>query len=119
MEPLWLGNSVASTKQTAPGLPDDIVVILDPKVLEQVVEFGEEERDGPEGPISHLLWEVSGLADPELIVHDYGDGVRDCQEAHRADVVVGCSWSAMETDKRPDARLEVSENGVPLKTELE
>lgn len=78
MESLWLSDSVASTKQTAPGLPDDIVVILDPEMLEQVVEFGEEKRDGPEGPISHLLREVSGVADSELVVHYYGDGVRDC-----------------------------------------
>ncbi len=78
MESFWLGDSVASTQQTAPGLPDDIVVILDPEVLEQVVEFGKEERHGPEGPISHFLGEVCGLADSELIVHYYGDGVRDC-----------------------------------------
>ena len=78
MESLWLSDSVASTKQTAPGLPDDIVVILDPEVLEQVVEFSEEERDGPELSVAHLLGEVSGFADSELIVHYYGDGVRDC-----------------------------------------
>ena len=78
MKSLWLGDSMASTKQTAPGLPDDIVVILDPEVLEQVVEFGKEERDGPGLAVAHLLWEVCGVANSELIVHYYGDGVRDC-----------------------------------------
>lgn len=28
---------------------------------------------------------------------------------------MGCSWSAMETDERPDAGLEISEDGVPLR----
>jgi hypothetical protein len=39
-----------------------------------------------------------------------GDG----QKTHRADVVVGSSRPAMETDEGPDAGLEVSEDGVPL-----
>ena len=32
---------------------------------------------------------------------------------------MGCSWSAMETNEGSDARFKVSEDGIPLRTELE
>jgi hypothetical protein len=56
MEAFGLGDGVAGTQHAAPGLPEEIVVILDSEVLKEVVQFGEEEGDGPELAISHFLW---------------------------------------------------------------
>jgi hypothetical protein len=119
MQALGLGNGMACTEHTAPRLPDEIVVILNPEMLEQVVEFCEKELDGPELAISQLLGQVGGVANPELVIHYHGNLVGDGEKAHGSDIVVGCSWPAMQTDQRTDARLEVSEDGVPLRRGLE
>jgi hypothetical protein len=69
---------MAGSQHAAPGLAQEVVVIVDAEVGEQVVELGEEERDGPELAVALFFWEVRGFAAPELVVEDYGDRVRGC-----------------------------------------
>lgn len=61
-------------EHAAPGVAEE-VVLSDPQFLEQVVEFGEEELDGPEIGVAILFWEVGCIAAAELIVENDGDGV--------------------------------------------
>ena len=80
---------------------------------EQVVEFGEEEGDRPEGAITHFFLEVRGVAAPELVVHDNWDSVGVPEILDGEEVVVWHSWSAVKTDEGSYAGVESPEYGVP------
>jgi hypothetical protein len=60
---------VLGGKHAAPGLPQQVVVVLDPQRRQQVVQLGEEQLDGPE--LRALLGQVGGPAVAELVVVDH------------------------------------------------
>ena len=87
---------------------------MDTEMGEEVVEFGEKEVYGPEISVAVLFGEVGGITAAELVVHYYWDLVRSDEVADGEEVVVWNAWAAMETDERPDAGFEISEDSVPL-----
>ena len=64
-----------AAQHTAPRLAEEVVVVLNAKVGEQVVEFGEEEVDGPEFGVEASVAHVRGVAVAELVVEDYWDAM--------------------------------------------
>ena len=66
---------MAGAEHAAPGVAQQVVVILDAEVGEEVVELVQEQLLGPEGGVAHFLGEMGGAAGAELVVEDYGDVV--------------------------------------------
>lgn len=80
---------------------------------EQVVEFGEEEGDGPEFLVAVFFLEMRRVTASELVVHYYWDFMRCPEVLNGEDVVVGDSWAAVETDEGSDIGGEGPEYGIP------
>ena len=87
---------MAGSKHPAPGLAEEVVVVLDVEFLEEVVELVEEQLDGPEIAVTHLVGEVGGVAAAELVVHNYGGAVKGCDVLEGEHVGVRDAGTAME-----------------------
>lgn len=66
---------------------------------EEVIEFGEEELDGPEPGVVFSGGQVRALAAADLVVEDYGDGVGAGEVGEGQEVVVRDSWTTVEDDE--------------------
>src|SRR3954447_12097288 len=81
----------------APGLSDQVVLVLGPEAAEKVVELLEEQVDGPE--VGALVRQVRGLAAPELVVGAHRPALlREPRHSERV-VVCGAGPSVEDHDR--------------------
>lgn len=93
---------VLGGEHAAPGLAEEVVGIGDAQLLEQSVEFVEEELDGPE--VGALVGQMGGQSGAELVVvHHLAALFGDARDAER--VVVTGAWSAVQDDQGRPAGL--------------
>lgn len=91
-------------------MADNVVVLLDVEVGEEVVEFGEEELDGPELGIMFLEGQARALAAADLVIENYGDGVGKGEVGEGEEVVVRDAGATVEDD---EGVVVVEEGGGP------
>src|SRR3954453_23961173 len=87
----------------APGLSDQVVLVLGPEAAEKVVELLEEQVDGPE--VGALVGQVRGLAGTKLVVVDDRPALlREPRHPQRV-VVCGAGPSVEDHDRWPGPEL--------------
>ena len=112
LEALWLGGSKLCCEHGTPRVAQKVEIVVYFEVFEEVVEFGDEELDGPEVTVTVLLWEMGGHPAADLVVEDdryLGFGPEIGEGEH---VVVNNAWTSVKDDKR--AVLSVYEIPVDL-----
>jgi hypothetical protein len=110
-EPLWpMRRDVLNGERDAPGLPEQVKVAVDAEVLEEVVQFGDEERrcEKSRGLVAHM----SGRACAELVVQDDWTAVRLVHVSVREHVRVGYAWATVKNYERPRGGFEVAKDCV-------
>ncbi len=101
-------------QHAAPGLAQQVVVVLDLQLLEQVIQLVEEELHGPEVAVVQLLGEVGRVAAAHLVVHDHRCAVQLRDVLQGQYVGVGDTGPAMEDHEGPfRGGGEGAKEGVP------
>jgi hypothetical protein len=109
-QPLRLQHGVFRGQHAAPGLTDEVIAVGDAEMLEQAVEFAQEEIDRPE--IGALVAQMGGASVSQLVVVD--DSATGGSEAlEGVDVIVGAAGAAMQHHQRRLAASEVAGHPVP------
>jgi len=107
---LGLQNRVFAAEHAAPGLPENRVVLADLQVVQQVVQFVEEQADSPEG--RGFVGQVRGAAVAQLVVVD--DGVTTGGDVLEGiDVIMGAAGTAVDDHQRCTARGQVAGDAIP------
>lgn len=99
-------------QHAAPALAQQII-LRDPEVGEQVLEFGHEELWCPESRVEAFFAQMCAVAVAELVVEDHGDGVLFCQLGEGEEVVVAGAGPAVESDQGPCGGGQVADDFVP------
>ena len=96
LETLGFGHRELCGEHASPRIPQEIEIVLDFEVFEEVVEFGDEEGDGPELDVTVLFGEMGRHSAADLVVEDNGDFIFGPEVGEGEHVIVNDAWTSME-----------------------
>ena len=99
LETLGFSHRELCREHSSPRVPEEIEVVLDFEVFEEIDEFGDEERDGPELDVTLLFWDVGRHSSADLVVEDDGDLVFGPEVGEGKHVVVNDARTSMKDDQ--------------------
>ena len=99
LETLGFSHRELCGEHASPRIPQEIEIVVDFEVFEEIVEFGDEERDGPESDIALLFGEMGRHSTADLVVEDDGDFIFGPEVGEGEHVIVDDAWTAMEDDQ--------------------
>jgi hypothetical protein len=99
LETLGFGHSELCREHSSPRIPQKIEIVLDFEVFEEVVEFGDEELDGPELDVTLLFGDMGRHSAADLVVEDDGDLVLGPEVGEGEHVIVNDTWTSMEDNQ--------------------
>ena len=111
-ETLGFSHRELCREHSSPRVPEEIEVVLDFEVFEEVDEFCDKERDGPELDVTLPLGDVGRHSSADLIVEDDGDFVFGPEVGEGEHVIVNDARTSMKDDQ--GTALSVGEVTVDL-----
>ena len=96
LEALWLGGSELCRKYGTPRMAHKVEIFVDLEMSEEVVEFGDEELDGPEVMVSIFLSKMGGFPAADLVVEDDRDLVFGPEIGEGDQIVVGKAGTSVK-----------------------
>jgi hypothetical protein len=99
LETFGFGHCELGREHSSPRIPQKIKISLDVEMFEEIVEFGDEELDGPELYVTILFGDMGRHSTTDLVVEDDGDLVLGPKIGKGKHVIVDDAWTSMEDDQ--------------------